>query len=190
MDEKKTLRGELKTKRRDAVETLPPAMRGLVFRHPPAPLLAMIPEGAIIGLYHATTYEAPTAAYAQWFHERGFPIALPWFAARGAAMRFRLWIDPYGDLMEPDPYGALQPPVDAVEVVPGTVFVPLVGFTAQGERLGQGGGHYDRWLSANPSALPIGLAWDCQKVDTLPSEAHDQHLAGVVTPTRFYERGR
>ena len=116
-----------------------------------------------------------------------FPLALPWFAQRGAAMRFRLWTDPYADLLAPDPYGALQPAANAGEVIPEVVFVPLVGFTMQGERLGQGGGHYDRWLEANPSALAIGLAWDCQMVETLPFEAHDRHLAAVVTPTRLYE---
>ena len=103
-------------------------------------------------------------------------------------MQFRLWADPYADLLEPDPYGALQPPADAADVVPDAVFVPLVGFTAQGERLGQGGGHYDRWLAANPTTMAIGLAWDCQKVDTLPTEVHDRYLAAVVTPTRLYER--
>ena len=187
MDEKQALRKQLKAARCAAVEALPASMSGLVFRHPPAPLLAKIPVGATIGLYHATPHEAPTTAYAQWFHERGFPLALPWFAQRGAAMRFRLWTDPYADLLAPDPYGALQPAANAGEVIPEVVFVPLVGFTAQGERLGQGGGHYDRWLEANPSALAIGLAWDCQMVETLPCEAHDRHLAAVITPTRVYE---
>ena len=187
MDEKQALRKQLKAARCAAVEALPASMSGLVFRHPPAPLLAKIPVGATIGLYHATPHEAPTTAYAQWFHERGFPLALPWFAQRGAAMRFRLWTDPYADLLVPDPYGALQPAANAGEVIPEVVFVPLVGFTAQGERLGQGGGHYDRWLEANRSALAIGLAWDCQMVETLPCEAHDRQLAAVVTPTRLYE---
>ena len=187
VDEKQVLRKELKAKRRSAVETLPTSISGLVFRHPPAPLLAMIPQGATIGLYHATPHEAPTAAYAQWFHERGFPIALPWFAQRGAAMRFRLWSAPYADLLAPDPYGALQPSANAGEVIPDVIFVPLIGFTVRGERLGQGGGHYDRWLEAQPDALAIGLAWDCQKVEALPNQPHDRHLAAVVTPTRFYE---
>lgn len=187
MDEKQALRKKLKAARRAEVEALPASILGLVFRHPPAPLLAKIPDNAAIGLYHATAHEAPTAAYAQWFHERGFKIALPWFAQRGNLMQFRIWSDPYADLLVPDPYGALQPSADASRVIPQVVFVPLVGFTAQGERLGQGGGHYDRWLEANPSALAIGLAWDCQMAEALPSEAHDRPLAAVVTPTRLYE---
>ena len=190
MDEKQALRKELKVSRRAAVAGLPSSMRGLVFRHPPAPLIAMIPAGATIGLYHATRDEAPTAAYAQWFHERGFLIALPWLAARGAAMQFRLWANPlHDDGLTPDPYGARQPPADAAQAVPDAVFVPLIGFTAKGERLGQGGGHYDRWLEAHPAALAIGLAWDCQRVEALPTQPHDRHLAAIVTPTRFYEPG-
>lgn len=189
MNDKQALRAELKARRRDAVIALPESMRGLVFRHPPAPLLAMIPARATIGLYHATAHEAPTAAYAQWFHERGYPIALPWFAQRGDAMRFRLWADPHADRLINDPYGALQPAEDAAEAIPDVVFVPLVGFTDRGERLGQGGGHYDRWIATHPAVLAIGLAWDCQKIDALPTEPHDRLLAAVVTPTRFYERG-
>lgn len=68
------------------------------------------------------------------------------------------------------------------------MFVPCVGFTADGGRLGQGAGHYDRWLAAHPSAVAIGLAWDCQLVDELPTEPHDHPLDAVVTPTRLYGR--
>jgi 5-formyltetrahydrofolate cyclo-ligase len=62
----------------------------------------------------------------------------------------------------------------------------LVGFTQDGARLGQGGGHYDRWLAANRDAVALGLAWDCQLVDDLPVEEHDQPLRAVITPTRLY----
>jgi 5-formyltetrahydrofolate cyclo-ligase len=71
-------------------------------------------------------------------------------------------------------------------VVPDVLFVPLVGFTADGGRLGQGGGHYDRWLEAHPETKAIGLAWDCQLADDLPREPHDRPLLAVVTPTRLY----
>jgi 5,10-methenyltetrahydrofolate synthetase len=84
------------------------------------------------------------------------------------------------------PYGVLQPSADAAEVRPDLAFVPLVAFTGAGERLGQGGGHYDRWLAANPDALPLGLAWDCQLAEDIPHELHDRTLHAVVTPTRFY----
>jgi 5-formyltetrahydrofolate cyclo-ligase len=70
--------------------------------------------------------------------------------------------------------------------MPDVLFVPLVGFTARGDRLGQGGGHYDRWLAANPHVPAIGLGWDCQLVEDLPREDHDRPLSAVVTPTRLF----
>ena len=188
MDEKQKLRAELRALRRAHVAALPEATRALVFHRPPAPVAALMPEGATVGLYHAAPHEAPTRSYARWLHENGRALALPWFAAREAAMTFRRWNDPYDDdSLEPGPWGALQPGADADDVIPDAVFVPLLGFTADGARLGQGGGHYDRWLAAHPSVVPIGLAWDCQHVDFLPTEPHDRPLRAVVTPTRFYE---
>lgn len=188
MDEKHKLRAELRALRRDYVAQLPDVTRALLFLRPPGPVAALAPEGSIVGLYHAVPNEAPTRSYANWFFENGRRIALPWFSDRAAPMRFRLWDDPYEDEgLEPGPHGHLQPPADAEEVTPDVAFVPLLAFTADGERLGQGGGHYDRWLEANPSAVPIGLAWDCQLTETLPLESHDRHLRAVVTPTRLYE---
>lgn len=159
----------------------------MLFRQPPAPLLNLIPSDATIGLYRATPDEAPASRYATHFLETGHRIALPRFADRASTMEFAVWSDPFGDSdLEPGPFGLLQPAADAEPVVPDVLFVPLVGFTADGQRLGQGGGHYDRWLAAHPEAHAIGLAWDCQLCDTLPLEPHDVPLRAVVTPTRLY----
>jgi 5-formyltetrahydrofolate cyclo-ligase len=84
------------------------------------------------------------------------------------------------------PLGFRQPKDNLSEVIPDTLFVPLIGFTERGGRLGQGGGHYDRWLAEHPETRTIGLAWDCQLVEELPTEAHDIDLNAIVTPTRFY----
>lgn len=189
MTDKRRLREELRTRRRAHFAGLPAVTRALLFMRPPGPIAARVPESGRVGLYHAIPPEAPTGGYARWFFENGRRIALPWFAERGAPMRFRAWNDPYDDDgLEVGPYGALQPPAEAEEVTPDTVFLPLLGFTAGGDRLGQGGGHYDRWLAAHPDILAFGLAWDCQLVDSLPIEAHDHPLDGVITPTRLYER--
>ncbi|MGQ7828928.1 5-formyltetrahydrofolate cyclo-ligase [Altererythrobacter sp. Z27] len=187
MEDKASQRKLLRKKRRECVEQLPETMRGLVFRHPPAPLLDLIAPDAVIGLYHATADEAPTAHYAGFFFDRGHTIALPRFASRDAPMEFARHSDPYGACdLEPGPFGALQPEADADTLVPDVLFMPLLGFTARGERLGQGGGHYDRWLAEHPAAQTVGLAWDVQLCETLPIEHHDRHLHAIVTPTRLY----
>ena len=184
---KTELRRELRAARNAHVAALPETILGLLFRQPPAPLLKLIPAGATIGLYRASPVEAPASRYAAHFLEAGHSIALPRFAGRDAPMEFAAWTDPFGDSdLEPGPFGLLQPSPDAAATVPRVLFVPLVGFTAEGHRLGQGGGHYDRWLARHPETLAIGLAWDCQLCDALPTEAHDVPLRAVVTPTRLY----
>lgn len=68
------------------------------------------------------------------------------------------------------------------------VFMPLVGFDLQGNRLGMGGGYYDRTFafkrlpqdSANPTLL-IGWAHSCQQVPQLPNQTWDVPLDGIIT---------
>ncbi|WP_338465725.1 5-formyltetrahydrofolate cyclo-ligase [Novosphingobium sp. ZN18A2] len=184
---KADLRRKLRAARREHVASLDERVRALLFKRPPAAVAALVPEDATVGLYAPAVGEAPASAYARWFHEEGHPVALPWFAQRGAPMEFRQWETPWiEETLATGPYGAAQPADDAAAAVPGVLFVPLVGFTADGHRLGQGGGHYDRWLDAHPGTIAIGLAWDCQLVDSLPMEPHDHPLHAVVTPTRLY----
>ncbi|SFF99736.1 5-formyltetrahydrofolate cyclo-ligase [Novosphingobium sp. CF614] len=188
VDEKAVLRPAYRKARAAHVAGLPEGLRALVLNRPPAPIAAMIPEGATIGLYHPTGTEAPATGWARWFAEHGRGIALPWFAARDAAMEFRTWDNPWDEeQLAPGPWHALQPPEGDGPVVPEVVVVPLLAFTAAGHRLGQGGGHYDRWLAAHPRVPAIGLAWDCQIAEGLPLEPHDRPLVAVVTPTRIYE---
>lgn len=184
---KDRLRQKLRAARRDHVANLDPATRALILHRPPAPLLELVADGATIGLYHATAYEAPATGYARFFHERGHRLALPRFAHRGAAMEFAAFADPWNESgCEVGPFGLMQPPTEAETITPDLLFVPLLAFTSGGARLGQGGGHYDRWLATHPGVPAIGLAWDVQRVDDLPCEAHDHPLTAVVTPTRLY----
>ena len=187
MTEKKRLRAELKQRRREFLAAIPAAQRGLLFRRPPAAVAALVPEGAVISVYHEMKGEVPASNYARWFFEAGHRIALPWFESRGEPMQFREWSNPFvEELLVPDPYQALQPARDAAVLLPIVMFCPLLGFTAKGGRIGYGAGHYDQWLAAHRPALAIGLAWDCQLVEELPLEPHDVMLDAIVTPTRIY----
>jgi 5-formyltetrahydrofolate cyclo-ligase len=184
---KAELRARLKAARRAHVAALPESTRALLFLRPPRAIVETIPPGTTIAVYAEMSDEAPASGYARWFAEQGFTVALPWFAHRDAAMTFRAWSNPHDpEGLEISPWGMLQPPAAAAEAEPGVAFVPLVGFTASGARLGMGKGHYDRWLAANPQCRAVGLAWDCQEVPFLPVEPHDRPLAAVITPTRLF----
>lgn len=62
------------------------------------------------------------------------------------------------------------------------VLIPAVAFDLNGQRLGRGKGHYDRFLPLVPKALRIGVAFNCQlSFQPLPVEAHDQRMHFIVT---------
>lgn len=183
---KDALRRQLRRARREHAAALPREVSALVFNRPPAALLELVPAGAAIGLYRADPGEAPAGGYSRFFHERGHRIALPRITTLDRPMHFHLHTDPFEESdLEDGPLGLRQPAADAPEMTPEVLFMPLVGFTAGGERLGQGGGFYDRWLAAHPATVAIGMAWDMQEVEDLPVEAHDMPLAAIVTPTRI-----
>ncbi|KNC12024.1 5-formyltetrahydrofolate cyclo-ligase [Klebsiella sp. RIT-PI-d] len=82
-----------------------------------------------------------------------------------------------------------EPRLDVREVLPlaqlDVLIVPLVAFDAQGQRLGMGGGFYDRTLQhwQQYRLQPVGYAHDCQQVDAIPVEEWDIPLPAVVTPS-------
>ena len=185
IEQKKLIRARLRKARKEHAASLAPEASSLIFYRPPRPVLELVPEGAVIGLYRADPGEAPASAYARFFMERGHTIALPWLVDLETPMIFRVHTDPYGesDLSE-GYFGLMQGSEDAEIVTPDVLFMPLVAFTASGDRLGQGGGFYDKWLGAHPDTIRIGLAWDMQEVEELPIEPHDMGLTAIVTPTR------
>ena len=87
------------------------------------------------------------------------------------------------DTLVKGPHGILEPPAGPV-VCPRDVrawLVPGLAFTKKGGRLGYGGGWYDRLLCKVPKRVPkIGVAYDFQLVDALPTEPHDILLSKVV----------
>lgn len=70
------------------------------------------------------------------------------------------------------------------------IFTPLVAFDQQGNRIGMGGGYYDRmlapWFKEKSGPYPIGLAHDCQQVSKLPVEEWDVPLPEIITPGQHY----
>lgn len=96
-------------------------------------------------------------------------------------------------LLTPNRLRIPEPPLDVRQIIPldqlDVMFVPLVAFDKQGQRLGMGGGFYDRTLQhwRSHRFLPIGLAHDCQQVDTLPTESWDIPLPAMLTPSRLWQ---
>ncbi|MFB4340389.1 5-formyltetrahydrofolate cyclo-ligase [Pantoea sp. CS_6] len=85
-----------------------------------------------------------------------------------------------------------EPPLDIRHMVTldelDVMMVPLVAFDRSGQRLGMGGGFYDRTLQnwKQHAFLPVGIAHDCQLVDSLPVAAWDIPLPAVLTPSTLW----
>jgi len=116
-------------------------------------------------------------------------LCVPVIDGPGLPLDFYLWSP--GCEMIDGPFGAKIPAED-ISVRPTLLIVPLVGFDAACNRLGYGGGYYDRTLAALRAAVPvraIGFAYAAQELPALPTEPTDQPLDAVVTEAGvFYAR--
>ncbi|MGI4877677.1 MAG: 5-formyltetrahydrofolate cyclo-ligase [Janthinobacterium lividum] len=105
---------------------------------------------------------------------------------RGAPLTFH---DCAPASLVPGALGIPEPAPDSPIAVPDIVLVPLVAVDARGNRLGQGGGYYDRTLAvlrATQRIVAIGVAWDVQRVEALPADPWDAPLDALATPSGWH----
>jgi 5-formyltetrahydrofolate cyclo-ligase len=106
-------------------------------------------------------------------------------------LRFKRWRK--GEALKTNFYGIAEPrsgpycPPRTLSLV----LMPLVGFDADGNRLGMGKGYYDRTFAFRRRTVQrhpvlLGLAHECQRVEKLEVEAWDLPLDGVVTDGAWY----
>jgi 5-formyltetrahydrofolate cyclo-ligase len=137
----------------------------------------------VVALYRAIGSELDTDALAQSLAASGRTLCLPVVLERDAAMIFRLWSP--GDPLEMDVAGCPAPFPLAATVIPDLILTPLLAFDDFGARLGQGGGFYDRTFATLPDVVRIGFAYDGQRLENIPMDAHDQRLHGVLTEVSY-----
>lgn len=145
-----------------------------------------------LAAYMAYRGEMSCAPLVDWACRRGKTVLLPVVA--GKQMRFA----PYrpGDRMVFNRWGIPEPerhPQRWVAArVPSVVFVPLVAFDLAGNRLGQGGGYYDRAFAFRQHAVHwrrpvlIGLAYEFQRVEELTPKPTDVPLDAVITEQKTH----
>ncbi len=116
--------------------------------------------------------------------------------------RRKMWFvrHPHQGPLIPNRFGIPEPPLKYAQIrLPWAldlILVPLVAFDAQCNRLGMGGGFYDRTLAFLRyrrrwhRPLLVGVAHECQKVPALPLQAWDVPLDMVITEARTYRRDR
>ncbi len=96
-------------------------------------------------------------------------------------------VHPYAGnaMMHRGKFGIPEPTTPAYEGTIDLMIVPAVAFDKKGRRLGRGGGYYDRFIKKIKNhTFTLGVAYDFQMIDEVPSARHDQRVQGVVTPNQ------
>ncbi|MFK7975966.1 MAG: 5-formyltetrahydrofolate cyclo-ligase [Halioglobus sp.] len=134
-----------------------------------------------IALYSAFDGEISTLPLAEHARRCSKQVYLPIISSHEALM-FGLWGD--DAILDENNYGILQPgksaephSIAAMDIV----FMPLVGWDEAGNRLGMGGGYYDRALANQQDTLKVGLAHSCQQVPAIEPATWDIRMDYVVT---------
>ena len=100
-----------------------------------------------------------------------------------------------GEPLFPHPWGMLEPSPRRAKPIPARaldlVFIPLVGFDSQGNRLGMGKGFYDRSFAfrrraGRCSPRLVGLAHECQKVEKLENQDWDVRMDKIESDQSAY----
>lgn len=150
-----------------------------------------------VAVYAAMGSEANPAAFAAAAAKRGWRVAYPCMLsaidAAACGQRMCMRAVSAGDASEVPfiahptrTFAATDVDSDRFPIVPAKaldmIIVPLVAFDRTGARLGYGGGCYDRYLpTLSATCQIIGIAFDEQRVDHIPTDAHDLPLPHIVS---------
>ena len=135
------------------------------------------PDGAVVGGFWPLPGEMDMRHLLSGLVAHGYTVALPETPPTGEALLFRAWLP--DDVLIEGRYGTLH--TDGPELVPDFLLVPLLAFDDTGNRLGYGGGFYDRTLAAQPDAFRLGCAFSAQQMEDIPVGPHDMKLHAVAT---------
>lgn len=150
-----------------------------------------------VAVYAAMGSEVDPAAFVAAAVARGWRVAYPCMLSATDAMacgqRMCMRAVSAGDASEAPfiahptrAFAATDVDSDHFPIVPAKaldmIIVPLVAFDRTGARLGYGGGCYDRYLPVlSPACQIVGIAFDEQRVDHVPTDAHDLPLPNIVS---------
>ena len=176
---KQALRREVLQRLKAAAAADPSQLRSAELRQMLAPLLCDNP--LCVAIYAPLPHEVNLLPLMQEYpqHRYVFPLCLP-----EHRLRFHV-IESIAADMEPGAMGILAPAAHTTSVAPEEIdllIVPGVAFTRDGNRLGYGGGYYDRFIPLCTRARVVALAFREQLVDRLPAEPHDLPIPQLITP--------
>ena len=137
-----------------------------------------------IGGYYPTNYEIDDLHILELFEKKNYNILLP-IIRKNNQMDFFKWSN--NDPLEINRFG-IPEPVSSKIFYPDILLVPLVAYDNDLNRLGYGGGFYDRYIEKIEKikkVIKIGLAFSYQKLKSFPVNQHDKKLDFILTEKEF-----
>ena len=138
----------------------------------------------IIGGYYPYNYEIDILNILKRLEKKNFLVSLPRIS-KNNKMDFFQWS--FKDPLLINNYG-IPEPISKKKVYPNILLIPLVGFDYNLNRLGYGGGFYDRYISRiehDYKVIKIGIGFSFQKIKKLPTNKYDKKLDFVITEKNF-----
>lgn len=133
-----------------------------------------------IGGYYPSNYEIDDLEILDVLDKQNFKISLP-IIKKNNQMNFYSWSKK--DPLKVNKFG-IPEPVSSKILYPDILLVPLVGYDKNLNRLGYGGGFYDRYIEKIDKikkVTKIGLAFSYQKITSIPINQYDKKLDFIVT---------
>jgi len=133
-----------------------------------------------IGGYYPSNYEIDDLDILDLLEKKNFKISLP-IVKKKNQMNFYSWSR--NDPLKINKFG-IPEPVSTKVFHPDILLVPLVGYDSYLNRLGYGGGYYDRYIEKIEKikkVIKIGLAFSFQKISSIPINQYDKKLDFIVT---------
>jgi len=137
-------------------------------------------KGKFLGGYYPYNYELNDLEILKKFEEKKFNISLPKIKAH-SNMNFFKWS--FSEPLVTNIFG-IPEPISKQIIYPDIILVPMVAFDQNFNRIGYGGGFYDRYLKKikkKKRIVSIGLAYSFQKVKKIPVNKYDIKLDYVIT---------
>jgi 5-formyltetrahydrofolate cyclo-ligase len=133
-----------------------------------------------LGGYYPSNYEIDDLEILEILRKKNYKISLP-IIKKNNQMDFFKWSN--NDPLKINKYG-IPEPISSKILYPDILLVPLVGYDSQLNRLGYGGGFYDRYIKKIEKVkkvVKIGLAFSYQKLKSIPINQHDKKLDFIIT---------
>jgi 5-formyltetrahydrofolate cyclo-ligase len=137
-------------------------------------------KNKIIGGYYPYNYEIDTLDTLKILEKKNYLISLPKISKKNK-MDFYKWS--FKDPLTINIYG-IPEPISKKKINPEILLVPLVAYDSELNRLGYGGGFYDRYISStqhDKKIIKIGLGFSFQKIDKVPINQYDKKLDYIIT---------